>query len=137
MVDEDILSNLNLSNWNQETKETAQVVLAVDEIEDLPGSARPPADKAAERKYPDKSSTVKIAELLELVKGDAEKYIPKQEIVRESSDKNNPDIRYSRELETVEELRQQNELLKKQVDYWHSAGRRAKKERPGGREAVD
>ena len=26
----------------------------------------------------------------------------------------------SRELETVEELRQQNELLKKQVDYWHS-----------------
>ena len=41
----------------------------------------------------------------------------------------------SRELETVEELRQQNELLKKQVDYWHSTGRRrAKKERPGGRE---
>lgn len=32
----------------------------------------------------------------------------------------NSDIRYSRELETVEELRQQNELLKKQVDYWHS-----------------
>ena len=31
----------------------------------------------------------------------------------------NSDIRYSRELETVEELRQQNELLKKQVDYWH------------------
>ena len=52
------------------------VVLAVDEIEDLPGSARPPADKAAERKYPGKSSTVKIAELLELVKGDAEEYIP-------------------------------------------------------------
>lgn len=96
------------------------VVLTVDEIEDLPGSARLPADKAAERKYPGKSSTIKIAELLELVKGDAEKYIPKQEIVRESSDKNNQDIRYSRELETVEELRQQNELLKKQVDYWHS-----------------
>ena len=35
-------------------------------------------------------------------------------------DKNNPDIRYSRELETVEELKKQNELLKKQVDYWHS-----------------
>ena len=35
-------------------------------------------------------------------------------------DKNNPDIRYSRELETIEELKQQNELLKKQVDYWHS-----------------
>lgn len=30
------------------------------------------------------------------------------------------DIRYSRELETIEELKQQNELLKKQVDYWHS-----------------
>ena len=83
VVDEEILSNLNLSNWNQETKETAQVVLAVDEIEDLPGSARLPADKAAERKYPGKSSTVKIAELLELVKGDAEKCIPKQEIVRD------------------------------------------------------
>ena len=53
------------------------VVLAVDEIEDLPGSVRPTADKAAERKYPSKSSTVKIAELLELVKGDAEEYIPK------------------------------------------------------------
>ena len=52
------------------------VVLTIDEIEDLPGSARPPADKAAERKYPGKSSTVKIAELLELVKGDAEEYIP-------------------------------------------------------------
>lgn len=30
------------------------------------------------------------------------------------------DIRYSRELETIEELKQQNELPKKQVDYWHS-----------------
>ena len=78
------------------------------------------ADKAVEKKYPGKSSSIKVAELLELVNGDAEKYVPKQEIVRESSDKNNPDIRYSRELETVEELRQQNELLKKQVDYWHS-----------------
>ena len=78
----------------------------VDEIEDLPGSVRPPADKAAERKYPGKSSSIKVAELLELVKGNTEKYIPKQEIVRESSDKNNPDIRYSRELETIEELRQ-------------------------------
>ena len=83
MVDEDILSNLNLSNWNQETKETAQVVLAVDEIEDLPGSVRPTADKATERKYPGKSSSIKVAELLELVKGNTEKYIPKQEIVRD------------------------------------------------------
>lgn len=83
MVDEDILSNLNLSNWNQETKEIAQVVLAVDEIEDLPGSARLPADKAAERKYPGKSSNIKVAELLELVKGNTEKCIPKQEIVRD------------------------------------------------------
>lgn len=83
MVDEDILSNLDLSNWNQETKETAQVVLAVDEIEDLPGSVRPTADKAAERKYPGKSSRIKVAELLELVKGNTEKCIPKQEIVRD------------------------------------------------------
>lgn len=42
--------------------------------------------------------------------------------------------KHSRELETVEELKQQNELLKKRVDYWHSTGKRAKKERPGGRE---
>ena len=82
VVDEDIVSNLDLSNWNQVTKETAQVVLAVDEIEDLPGSVRPTADKAAERKYPGKSSSIKVAELLELVNGDAEKYVPKQEIVR-------------------------------------------------------
>ena len=32
----------------------------------------------------------------------------------------NVNQKHSRELETVEELRQQNELLKKQVDYWHS-----------------
>ena len=66
-----------------------------------------------------RSFSIKVAELLELVKGDAEKYIPKQKIGRELPDKNNPDIRYSRELETVEELKKQNELLKKQVDYWH------------------
>lgn len=83
MVDEDILSNLDLSNWNQETKETAQVVLAVDETEDLPGSVHSMADKAVEKKYPGKSSSIKVAELLELVKGDAENYIPKQEIVRD------------------------------------------------------
>ena len=39
------------------------------------------------------------------------------------TDNENPtgrnDIRHSRELETVEELKKQNELLKKQVDYWH------------------
>ena len=31
----------------------------------------------------------------------AEKYIPKQKIGRELPDKNNPDIRHSRELETI------------------------------------
>lgn len=146
------------------------VVLAVDEIEDLPGSARPPADKAAERKYPGKSSRIKVAELLELVKGNAEKYIPKQEIVRDiqinvqsmlgnlpqnatvhvqnenelaavgatnnlrglaanvkfisdgsiTNQSAEVNQKHSRELETIEELKQQNELLKKQVDYWHS-----------------
>ena len=121
VVDEDILSNLDLSNWNQETKETAQVVLAVDEIEDLPGSVHSMADKAVEKKYPGKSSNIRVAELLELVNGNAEKYVPKQEIVRESSDKNNPDIRYSRELETVEKLKQQNELVK------NTARRRSRK----------
>lgn len=136
------------------------VVLAVDEIEDLPGSVRPTADKAAERKYPSKSSNVKIAELLELVKGDAE-YIPKQEIVRDiqinvqsmlgnlpqnatvhvqnenelaavgatnnlrglaanvkfisdgsiTNQSAEVNQKHSRELETVEELKQQNELM--------------------------
>lgn len=33
-------------------------------------------------------------------------------------DGKNPDIRYSRELETVEALKRQNELLQKQRDYW-------------------
>ena len=32
----------------------------------------------------------------------------------------NVNQKHSRELETVEELKKQNELLKKQVDYWHS-----------------
>ena len=32
----------------------------------------------------------------------------------------NVNQKHSRELETIEELKQQNELLKKQVDYWHS-----------------
>ena len=76
------------------------VVLAVDEIEDLPGSVHSMADKAVEKKYPSRSSSIKVAELLELVKGNAEKYIPRQEIVREASDESNPDIRYSRELTT-------------------------------------
>ena len=77
------------------------VVLAVDEIEDLPGSVHSMADKAVEKKYPSRSFSIKVAELLELVKGDAEKYIPKQKIGRELPDKNNPDIRHSRELETI------------------------------------
>ena len=45
------------------------VVLTVDEIEDLPGSVHSMADKAVEKKYPGKSSTIKVAELLELVNG--------------------------------------------------------------------
>ena len=59
------------------------------------------ADKAVEKKYPSRSFSIKVAELLELVKGDAEKYIPKQKIGRELPDKNNPDICHSRELETI------------------------------------
>ncbi len=33
-------------------------------------------------------------------------------------DNNNPDIRYSREPETLNELRRQNEQLRERVDYW-------------------
>lgn len=57
--------------------------VAVDEIEDLPGSVHSMADKAVEKKYPGKSSSIKVAELLEVVKGNTEKCIPKQEIVRD------------------------------------------------------
>lgn len=85
------------------------VVLAVEEIEeDLSGSALPLAKEASIQR-PDKSSTVKIADLLELVKGNAEKYIPKQD-----------DIRYSqrlREGDQVERLAKQNEVLEKEVEY--------------------
>ena len=146
------------------------VVLAVDEIEDLPGSVYSVADKAVEKKYPGKSSTIRTAELLEFVKGNAEEYIPKQEIVRDiqinvqsmlgnlpqnvtvhvqnenelaavgatnnlrglaanvkfisggsiTNQSAEVNQKHSRELETVEELTEQDELLKKQVDYWHS-----------------
>lgn len=34
--------------------------------------------------------------------------------------KQNVNQKHSRELETIEELTGQDELLKKQVDYWHS-----------------
>ena len=34
--------------------------------------------------------------------------------------KQNVNQKHSRELETVEELTEQDKLLKKQVDYWHS-----------------
>lgn len=136
------------------------VVLAVDEIEDLPGSVHSMADKAVEKKYPSRSSGIKTAGLLELVKGDAE-YIPKQEIVRDiqinvqsmlgnlpqnatvhvqnenelaavgatnnlrglaanvkfisdgsiTNQSAEVNQKHSRELETVEELKQQNELM--------------------------
>ena len=52
------------------------VVLTIGEIEDLPVSVHSMADKAVEKKNPSRSSSIKVAELLELVKGDAEKYIP-------------------------------------------------------------
>lgn len=121
------------------------------------------ADKAVEKKYPSRSSSIKVAELLELVKGDAEKYIPKQEIVRDiqinvqsmlgnfpqnatvyvqnenelaavgatnnlrglaanvkfisdgsiTNQSAEVNQKHSRELETVEELTEQDELLKK------------------------
>ena len=53
------------------------VVLAVDEIEDLPGSVYSVADKAVEKKYSGKSSTIRTAELLELVKGGCRKIYSK------------------------------------------------------------
>ena len=59
-----------------------------------------------------KSNQVKSADAV--VYDDNGKVIPLSE--RFNSDKR--DIRYSRELETVEALKRQNELLQKQRDYW-------------------
>lgn len=42
-------------------------------------------DKAAEKKYPGKSPNIKVADLLDLVKEDAEKYIQKRENVLKAS----------------------------------------------------
>ena len=59
-----------------------------------------------------KSNQVKSADAV--VYDDSGKVIPLSE--RFNNDKR--DIRYSRELETVEALKRQNELLQKQRDYW-------------------
>ena len=58
------------------------LALTVEKIgEDLPGSVHSMTDKAAEKKYPGKSSDIKVADLLDLVNEDAAKYIPKWEDV--------------------------------------------------------
>ncbi len=57
------------------------------------------------------------------------KVIPLSE--RFNSDKS--DIRYSRELETVEALKRQNEILQKQRDYWKEQTKTHKKEVPAER----
>lgn len=87
------------------------VVLAVDEIEDLPGSVHSMTDKAAEKKYPGKSPEVRVADLLDLVKGDAEKYIPKREDVRKSS----RNVRDSEYMELAKDPEGNRETLQQMV----------------------
>jgi hypothetical protein len=216
VVDEDILSNLDLSNWNQETKETAQKAstrallkfkggIAVDGItrkvnrisrkeftrseytnelfwwnstafldkmraannlDDIVIAATDWARDGA-LKHPRTDNLVDFDHGTTLIasgdtkyeaevvvgitdKGEAVFYdivnmkpgnfsIKKEEPSTNVTTNESPDAvhegssgvtlaqqeqnvnqKHSRELETIEELKQQNELLKKQVDYWHS-----------------
>lgn len=96
------------------------VVLTVENIEGIPGSAHSMTEKSAEKKRPSKPSEVIVTDLLNLVKGNAEKYIP---------DKNkagNQDIRYSREMDTVKALERQNKILKERVEFWKDQTRKTK-----------
>ena len=55
------------------------VVLEVQEIEESPDGSVGYTDKNVLQSDPSKLSSIKVADLLNLVKGDAEKYIPKTE----------------------------------------------------------
>lgn len=72
-----------------------------------------------------KSNQVKSADAV--VYDDNGKVIPLSE--RFNSDKR--DIRYSRELETVEALKRQNEILQKQRDYWKEQTRTTEEKKRG------
>lgn len=96
------------------------VVLTVENIEGIPGSAHSMTEKSAEKKRPSKPSEVIVTDLLNLVKGNAEKYIP------DKSKAENPDNRYSREMDTVKALERQNEILKERVEYWKDQTRKTK-----------
>jgi len=52
-------------------------------------------DKAAEKKYPGKSSDIKAADLLDLVNEDAAKYIPKWEGVWKLEEDEGFDCRFA------------------------------------------
>lgn len=94
------------------------VVLGLQTIEEgLPGSAEPLTDESASMQRPNKPSEIMVADLLNLVKGDAAKYIPEHD---------RSDIRYSREMDTVKALERQNKLLQEQRDYWKDQTRLTK-----------
>ncbi len=83
------------------------VVLGVENVESIPGSAYSMTVKTAEKKRPSMLSDIMVADLLNLVKGDAAKYIPEYQ---------SSDIRYSREMDTVEALEKQNQILQERVE---------------------
>ena len=92
------------------------VVLELQKIEEgTHGSAKPLTDKSASMQRPNMPSEIMVAELLNIVKGDAAKYIP----VQDSSD-----TRYSREMDTVKDLEKQNKILKERVEYWKGQTKR-------------
>ncbi len=76
-------------------------------VESIPGSAYSMTEKTAEKKRPSMLSDIMVADLLNLVKGDAAKYIPEYQ---------RSDIRYSREMDTVEALEKQNQILQERVE---------------------
>lgn len=95
-------------------------VLEIEEIEEDPSGSVKDMNQNDSFLDPGRPSTTKIPDLLNLVKGDAEKYIP------DKSKAENPDNRYSREMDTVKALERQNEILKERVEYWKDQTRKTK-----------
>ena len=100
-------------------------VLALEDIkkEDASSSIATMPDDLSGVNYPSASSTIKVTELLGLVKGDSEKYVPK------------PDVRYSLEesdplhtaLPTYAEVEAAQQRLKRGDENWQEADSKTEK----------
>ena len=112
-------------NPNEYASSYDTVVLTVENIEGIPGSAHSMTEESAEKKRPSKPSEIMVADLLNLVKGDTAKYIPEHD---------SSDIRYSREMDTVEDLEKQNKILQERVEYWKGQTKRTGTKKADGAE---